>query len=192
MKTTTLFVAAPFLVAGWASLLTPSPHLIAPESRMWIDGTSNVHDWTCEVGTVEGFVETDESWGLVAAEIWVPISEIECKNGKMNKKLQDALKAEDHPVISFILDSTRVAEGSTSVDIELIASGRVTLAGVTNAIGMTVLATPLPEGGYRLTGELPILMKDYDVKPPKALMGLIKTGKEVTVRFEIVVARPQT
>ncbi len=191
MKTTMILLTTLLLQTGWVQNSEPSRYVVSQESRIWIDGTSNVHDWTCETAALEGFVETDESWDSVTAEFSVLISGFECKNGKMDKKLQDALKAEDHPVTSFALDSTMVTHSSTSAEIQLIARGRLTVAGVTKTIMLTVSATPLPDGGHRLTGELPILMKDYDVKPPRALMGLIKTGKRVSVRFEIVVAPPR-
>ncbi|MFV1980957.1 MAG: YceI family protein [Rhodothermia bacterium] len=191
MKTTTLLIPALFLLTGWAAVSAQTQFPIASESRMWIDGTSNVHDWTCDVGVVEGFVESDELWNVVA-EITVPISSIECKNGKMDKKLQDALKAEDHPTISFVADSIAVTGDPDAPEIVLAVTGRLTVAGTTRVVKMIVTSTELPGAGYRLTGELPVSMKDFNVKPPRAMLGLIKTGKEVKVRFEIIVSPPQT
>ena len=34
-------------------------------------------------------------------------------------------------------------------------------------------------------GELTLKMSDYEISPPTALMGTIKTGDEVTIRFSI-------
>ena len=37
-----------------------------------------------------------------------------------------------------------------------------------------------------------LLMTDYGVTPPKAMLGLLKTDPKVTVTFETVVAIPTT
>ena len=44
-------------------------------------------------------------------------------------------------------------------------------------------------GASFLTGQLPIRMTDYGIKPPTAMMGTIKTGDDVKVTFRWVVEK---
>jgi hypothetical protein len=41
-------------------------------------------------------------------------------------------------------------------------------------------------------GTLDLLMTDYGVTPPKAMLGMLKTDPKVTITFETVLAIPAT
>ena len=41
-------------------------------------------------------------------------------------------------------------------------------------------------------GEVQLLMTDYGIAPPKAMLGMLKTDPKVTVTFETVLAIPLT
>jgi hypothetical protein len=56
---------------------------------------------------------------------------------------------------------------------------------------MEVNGTREPGGAYVLTGQLPIRMSDYGIKPPTAMMGTIKTGNDVKVTFRWAVQPAQ-
>ena len=66
--------------------------------------------------------------------------------------------------------------------------GRLTIAGVTRDVTMDVAATRNADGRYTLTGQAPIRMTDFGIKPPKAMMNTIRTGDDVKVTFRWVVA----
>jgi polyisoprenoid-binding protein YceI len=84
----------------------------------------------------------------------------------------------------FPTDAT-LEQSSTTIGIK--TRGRLTIAGMTRDIAMQVNGTPEPDGAYVLTGQLPIRMSGYRIKPPTPMMGTIRTGNEVTVTFRRVV-----
>jgi hypothetical protein len=43
-----------------------------------------------------------------------------------------------------------------------------------------------------VTGELPLLMTDYGITPPKAMLGMLKTDPKIVVAFEVVLSAPLT
>ena len=43
-----------------------------------------------------------------------------------------------------------------------------------------------------VNGELALLMTDYGIKPPTAMIGMLKTDPKVTVTFETVLSVPRT
>jgi hypothetical protein len=43
-----------------------------------------------------------------------------------------------------------------------------------------------------VTGEVELLMTDFGITPPKAMLGMLKTDPKVTVTFETVLGIPLT
>ena len=97
----------------------------------------------------------------------------------MDKKTYGALRESDHPTISYILISSIPKTGNT-----VTSKGELTIAGKKRQVTMDVNYEIYPSI-IEFSGELTINMSDYDIAPPTALMGTIKTGDEVTIRFSI-------
>ena len=174
----TALVATGFSASVWLTA--------QPESRIWVDGTSTVHDWTCEVTTFEGtFNVRPEAWREVKdVTITVPAQALECKNGTMNKKARAALDADDHPVITYTLRTAEVTEAGAET-FELTATGDLAIAGTTRPVTLSVAGTVLDDGRVHYTGSVPLLMSDFGIDPPTAMLGALKTGNDVTVRFDV-------
>lgn len=179
MKRSLLLV--PILLVAMA---LPTTLTFTPESQLWISGTSSVHDWTCTVEAPEGTVELnyqDTDLAVVhAVSVTVPVRSIACKNRTMNKKTYKALQEKAHPTITFVLDIAHLT------DQVIEATGQLTVAGVTHTVTVPTEYTPLGNGRFRFTGEVPLRMSDFNINPPKAMLGTLKTGNDVTVGFDIV------
>ena len=65
------------------------------------------------------------------------------------------------------------------------------IAGVEKDITFNVTAAAAPTT-LTVSGEVPVLMTDYGIAPPKAMMGMLKTDPKVTVKFETVFAASTT
>jgi polyisoprenoid-binding protein YceI len=116
----------------------------------------------------------------------VPVRSIKCGSGKMDDNLYKALKADDAPQISYILGSFDVQPGADD-SYTLKTVGSLTIAGTQKTVNMDVTTKRLADGSLRAEGELPLLMTDFGVKPPTALLGTLRTSNEVKVKFELVV-----
>jgi hypothetical protein len=171
---------------------------LRPESRLWIEGTSTVHDWTCAstgfdtaIAADAGFAKTDLaalSHSIQSAQVTVPVKSLKCGHGKMDDNMYKALKAEQYPTISFALTSWEVLPGATRADSFTVrATGKLTIAGVERAVAIDVVAGKHADGRATARGELPILMTDYGMKPVTAMLGTIKTGNRVVVKFDVAV-----
>ena len=68
------------------------------------------------------------------------------------------------------------------------ATGRLTLAGQTRTVTATLQGSARPDGKLRFTGQLPVTMSDYGIKPPTAMMGTLKTGDAVVVHLDLMAA----
>jgi hypothetical protein len=65
------------------------------------------------------------------------------------------------------------------------------IAGVEREVAVT-MTTKRTGDALTVTGSLDLLMTDYGVTPPKAMMGMLKTDPKVTITFETVLAVPTT
>ena len=170
---------------------------VSPESKLWIDGTSNLHSWSCKATTLDAAVELDAATAAQVAvappkalkkvEVKIPVKSIKCDHGGMDGNLYKALKADDASQISYIMATFEAAPGEAKDSFTLHTVGSLTIAGKENNISMDVTATRMPDGTVKATGVVPIKMTDYGIKPPTAIFGRLKTGNDVKVKFELTV-----
>ena len=182
-----LLLVGVFALAGWQ--VASERFTFASGSRIWVEGTSTVHDWSCDAeqitAVLDGTTSDGALTGLSALTVTVPVAGLECGNGTMNGKLRAALGTAP---IRFTLSAARVGlpnGGRFAVE----ADGRLTLHGTTRAQRVTAQGQVLGDGRYRLTGSVPVTMSQFGVDPPTAMLGTLRTGDRTTVRFDVTVTR---
>ena len=153
-----------------------------------IEGTSTLHEWKMESTAITGQITAPPlaQWASGApvegaATVAIPVKSIKSEHAKMDKLMAEALKANTNPNINYQLTSAIVA--NPGAPFVLDTRGKLTIAGVTRDVEMKVTGTRDSAGTYFLTGQVPIRMTDYGIKPPTAMMGTIKTGNDVKVTF---------
>jgi polyisoprenoid-binding protein YceI len=198
---TTRFIAVAVVgllapVAATLSAQETTRIAVAPESKLWIEGTSNLHGWSCKAETLDAEIDLDATAAaqlttaapkaLKRVQVKVPVKSMKCGHGAMDDNLYKALNADATPEISYIM-ATFEADGAAKDTFALHTTGTLTIAGKENKISLDVEATRLPDGSVRAKGTVPIKMTDYGIKPPTAIFGRLKTGDEVKVNFELTV-----
>lgn len=157
------------------------------QSKLWIEGKSNVNQFTCHAEKYSALIDTPEmeqdSFNLT---VEIAVNGFECGKRKMNRDLYDALKADNHPTIDFEYKKTHSLSYSDSTDrYELMVNGSLTVAGHTNTIEFPMSATLLDGGSLRAEGSADIRMSEFNVDAPTALFGLVKVNDKLTVHFEL-------
>ena len=191
---TLLLLALILLVTPQANAQNTASFALQSDSKMWIDGTSNRSDWTVTATELSGFVmkNTEGSLsdpGIEQTEIVVSSAKIVSnKSSIMDRLMRKALKVQQHAEITYALKTAEV-ESSTDTGYTLQTVGDLTLAGVTNEIIMTVEGEEQADGQIRLKGSYPMLMSDFNIERPTAMYGSLRTGDEVTVHFDLLVAK---
>lgn len=170
-----------------------SAHLAVTQgSKLLVKGTSTVHDWTCEVIAFEGGLEADQPGSaenllnsLKTVDLRIPARSIECRNGTMNQKARNALKMEQHPQIQYVLQQAQVQGVEANGTVTVRTAGRLTLAGITRPVEATVQGQMRADGSLQVTGSVPLLLSDYGITPPTAMLGTLKTGNRVEVVLDV-------
>ena len=163
-------------------------YVLDEESQLWIDGTSTRSDWTVYAEDIEG------NFALVVAEDALQIEQVEFavraadivsrRSTIMDRLIDDALLVDEHPIIRYDLSgSTPGATPSTYT-----TEGTLTMGGETRDVQFEVTAERLDDGKIRFTGTHPVIMSEYGLQAPVAMFGALRTGDEVTVHFDVVVA----
>ena len=191
-------VVAFLLVVGSASA-QDSP-VVVSSAQVTLSGTSSVLDWsaatdkarTRNVKVTRDLPGGDYFWvgviqpGAVESfEVVVPVADLKSDRDNFSADMHAALKANTHPNIVFTLTRMEKKPGGAK------AIGTLDVAGVQREITLD-LVTSLRDGKLLVKGTLDLLMTDFGIAPPTALMGSLKTDPKVTIRFETVLARPTT
>lgn len=175
----TLFI---FTGLTYAQVLKPNA-----KSFITINGTSNLHDWQSKTQQVNGQIavnfETNQIQSMV---IEVPAKSIKSKEKLMDTKTYEALNADKYSTIQFKLTEVNNTEIKDNL-INVTVSGNLTIAGTTRKIAVKTTGKSLGAGTYAFTGTIGLKMSDFKIAPPTAMLGMLKVGDAVTLRFEIVV-----
>lgn len=162
------------------------------ESSILVKGTSSLHDWRCKTEQISGDISytanalTLKDITTVDLQLVVKSMKSIKENGAyyeagMDKNMYKALNAEKFPKITFTLvDISNVKASAGKADF--VAKGNLTIAGNQKPISFPVNAT-LTANGITFKGSTTFKMTSFGVTPPKALLGTIKTGDEITIVF---------
>ena len=168
-------------------------------SKMKIDGTSTLHDWTVECAVIGGFMEFDAAFPENAAgaapsaakpkvEVIIPVRQLKSGKKGMDAVMHDAMKQEKFPRIEYKMLDLKPKAGAAAggSKTEFNATGLITVAGVTKTNTMPVTIERVETTRLKVSGATPLKMTDFGIKPPapEIALGLIKTGDDVKLSFE--------
>lgn len=193
------------LLVAWAALavlVTPAAALqfestAEGQGQVTVEGTSTLHDWDVKGTEILGKLEVDlDDFSLdafanatVEAEVRIPARSLTSENRGMDRRMYNALEASDHEFIRFVLsglspadldDLGSLADRAEDGALALLAAGELTITGTAREVELPALVY-WNDGALRIEVEAVIVMSEYGIDPPRALMGTIRTGDEVTV-----------
>jgi polyisoprenoid-binding protein YceI len=197
MRLATTLLACAFAATLNASGSIPAPLSLA-SARVSLDGTSSLHAFTASTTQVRvtaidiaGTPSGDlleyvlQPGGLKSFEVVIPAASLSSPKDGIDKNMHKALKVEEHPDIRFRLRALEPAAGAYR------ATGLLTIAGVEKEV---VLDLQVQRRGSTLavSGGSDLLMTDFGVKPPKAMLGMIRTDPKVHITIELVLSASLT
>ena len=180
------------LAGAWTRIDTPMT--LQSGSKLWVEGTSTTKSWSCTAASVSADIvatDADAATAIMAGEkavrsvtVRADAPKLDCGNGTMTKHALKALKADEHKTITFTLGRYELAKAAAGVNTTL--NGTLTLGGVTKPVAIAATATDGGAGRVRVAGTYALKMSDYGLKPPSLMMGAMKVGDQVTVKFDLL------
>lgn len=191
----TMYVA----VGAIAGTQTP---LAIGSARISVSGTSNIHPYTATTAAVNvtraqlnGVLAGPDFWANVlkpgaveAFEVAIPAATLTSPREGLDKNMHKALLVSEHQNITFRLLRLEPRPGAPAA---LRGIGVLKVAGVEREVALDI-KTERKDSSLSVHGQVQLLMTDFGIKPPTALLGMLKTDPKVTVTFETVLTIPLT
>ncbi|MCW5518506.1 YceI family protein [Aureitalea sp. L0-47] len=156
-------------------------------SSFVIEGTSSLHDWEMISNSCKGKLEYNDGDNSINLEhINIKVGVTTLKSGKriMDKKCYNALKHENHPNIIYRFKEINSISEIGNSKYKASLNGSLDIAGVVKPVNIDV-DIELKDGIMNIKGRKPMKMTDYDIEPPTALLGTLKTGNDITIVFNL-------
>lgn len=161
--------------------------LSCKDSSLEILGTSNLHDWSMWATEMEGTLaitfEAEKLSHIESMQIKIIAESLKSNKREMDKNTYKALQTNKYTSITYKQTSINRIEEIGENTYHIDALGTLVIAGEEKVIN---LKFTLNTGAEKIIvkGEHELNMKDFGIKPPTAVFGTIKTGKNVVIKFE--------
>ena len=185
-----------------------------PPSKIHVEGTSNVHDWSLDNAKVVGFLELDQPlFGPSAtktspgdlnahAEFYFPVRGFDSgysapmfSHKSDQAVLHHALRTSENPNIVYRLHHLIATSPPPSEPSALLlrSTGEVVIGGITNSISAPVRISR-NDGGLRLSGSISLKLSDFGIMPPSAQGNdwVVKVSDSVESSFDLQLKKVET
>ena len=180
-----------------AQAAVPVPVTLGANSTLTVHGTSTLHAWEATThqtsvavmraddATVTDLRGLAKAGQVTSVDIKVPVTTLKSDKEGLDKNMYKALKAEPFPDITVRLGRfTLPATGSAGDTLAVQAEGTLTIAGQSQPAILPGKLYP-GGGGLWLDGQYTLKMSTFGIKPPTMMMGTIKVGDAVTIRYHL-------
>lgn len=170
------------IFASWAAN-AQATYQITDASKMVIKGTSSLHDWESDVTKLQGQAEVrlqGQQPSFQNLNLTVPVKSIKSGKSSMDKNTYEALEEDQHPTIQFSLNEIESISNG-----KIKATGDLTIAGQTKPVTLNADYQLQGQDQISLQGSYALRMTEYDIDPPTAVFGTIKTGDEITIDYNL-------
>lgn len=170
---------------------------INKKSVLKLEGKTNVNGFNCgcneEFQPQQFFIEPSAEGNLTtvfsSAILNLKIKSLDCGNKLMNKDLQKALHANEHPSITIELKKVEQDKCNRLTELKdwvrLKALTKISLNGISKEYWLNITAKKSGPNKFRFIGSKILNMSDFDVTPPVAMMGMVKVQDAITINLDL-------
>lgn len=183
MKTIPYFILNCLFICTLWTAKAQKNYVLDTKTNFTVLGTSTMHDWemssTAKNGTATLSVADGKLSDIKAITIDLPVETIKSGKNGMDKIAYETLNAKKFKTIKYVLkDATKVNESTWNL------TGTYTINGVSKEV-KTQVKSSIAGGIVTLQGTNKITFDQFGMKAPTALLGTIKTGKDLTLKFTL-------
>jgi polyisoprenoid-binding protein YceI len=162
-------------------------------STVQIHGTSTLHDWTSDVTEFTGTFKRDNGNGIEAIQslqFEIKAESIKSGKGGMDKRTYSALDVKKHPTITYSLNNIAKQDATSDGWALYNSAGELEIAGTKKEVTFAVEGKENADGTVEFRGSTDLLMSEFGIDPPSAMLGTVRSGDEITIEFHVT-ATPQ-
>lgn len=137
-----------------------------------IHGTSTLHDWKMVSNETKTVFENDGST-ITKLNVSVQIKTLKSGDTGLDEKAYETLKIDRNNIITFKLLEADIAAGTIKGVFKVLDKER------TETLKPEVLTLD------RVSGNFKVKMTEFGLEVPSVMFGAIKSGDEVTVKYDI-------
>lgn len=161
---------------------------LQPETEFRITGTSSLHDWEITTDKASGsssmHLNGNQITDVSSLQFTIPAKSFKSGKKAMDENTYKALKASEFPNIKFSISNVKIAQKEGN-EASFSGNGNLTVAGVSQVVQID--ATGRVDGGkIYFEGKKDLKLTDFNIDPPTAMLGTIKTGNEITIHYKAV------
>lgn len=173
---------------------------IEPSSILEVNGRTNINKFCCSSeeedlnGSVFSKYESEANNNVIFenTRLNIKIKELDCGAKAINKDLQKTLQSDTYPTITIQLLKVK-NEDCRNLDncqewTNITASTLITIANESLKVDLPINVRKNQSGKYLISGMCSLLLKDFGIEPPTALMGLIKVKNQIDINFHLEVS----
>lgn len=165
---------------------------LSNESKLSINGTSNVSDFRCQSehelqqDSLQFNYHFDEDTiNVDGVSLSLEIDQFDCGKRGINRDFRSTLKYKEYPFINITLNELVLEEATDIVPTQ--ANVTISIAG--NARDYTVPLTAFSSSEDRIIvgGTKTLYMSDFGLTPPSPLFGLVQVSDQLDITFDLVI-----
>lgn len=153
-----------------------------------LEGTSNIHDWTMisqkgNCAATVTFAGNNVS-ALSGLQFTMPAESLKSEHAQMDKNTYKQLKTSKYPTISFVSNSSTVKPTGGN-NFQVVSRGKLTISGTTKDVDLVANGTVNADKSITFHGAYKFKMTDFNVPPVSIMLGAIKTGDGISVKYDL-------
>ena len=177
-----------FQVASFAAISQVKYHA-KDNLQLVISGTSTLHDWTMKSEKADCNASltlntAGQPVALTSLSFSLMAESLKSDHTAMDKNAYKALKTSKFPVITYKLSSAVIEHDGT-----IRCQGKLTIAGTTLDADLLATAKVNEDQGITVSGSKKISMKDFKIDPPTFMLGTVKTGNDIVIRYNLTLIK---
>jgi len=175
---------------------------LGPGSSVWLEGSSNLHEFESRTSTFEVRFTRNEAdsapaspldlerffraSGVRSLDVAVPTTSLHSGKAGLDKNLWQDLAAEKYPAIQFHLAQYTVAPAEAGHDtLSVRAEGALTIAGHERPATLNARAWRAGNGLW-IEGSHALRMTEFGIKPRTMMLGALRVKDDVVVHYRLL------
>ncbi len=160
--------------------------LDASQSKLLFEVSSTLHNVQGQAKSLTGKVDFDLGTGTVnfPMQIEIMVNSMDTGNSRRDNGMRKMLQSEQYPVIRWSATQIDCRPGAVAKTMLCDAAGILDIRNIKREKKFQVSLT-FHEGQIHAKGDLSIERKDFELKTP-SLLGIVRVGQEVKIKFEAI------